>query len=89
MAKVVIENEEGFYKDLGEFDTKEEITAFVEGYKSGRKYQKEVLTIPNLTPQDAYELGWNHCAGKEVSSNAYMLGLEAGRRLLKGKLKVV
>ena len=31
MAKVVIENEEGFYKDLGEFDTKEEITAFVEG----------------------------------------------------------
>jgi hypothetical protein len=89
MAKVVIENEEGFYKDLGEFDTKEEITAFVEGYKAGRKYQKEVLTIPNLTSQDAYELGWKHCESKEVSSNPYMLGLEAGRRLLKGKLKVV
>lgn len=87
--KLVLENEEGFYKDLAEFDTKEEITAFVEGFKVGRKYQKEVLNIPNLTPQEAYELGWQHCAVREVSSKAYIAGLEAGRRLLKGKLKVI
>tara|TARA_B100000963_G_scaffold361589_1_gene397948 strand:+ start:25947 stop:26216 length:270 start_codon:yes stop_codon:yes gene_type:complete len=88
--KIVLQNEEGFYKDLAEFEARHEATAFVEGYKAGRKYQKEVLTIPNLTPQQAYELGWNHCAGNSLSdSNAYLLGLEAGRRLLKGKLKVV
>jgi uncharacterized membrane protein (Fun14 family) len=91
--KVVLEVDGGFYKDLAEFDKKADATAFVKGYALGKKHAKARVTVPDISPTDAYAMGQSHTL--EMKEHLEPLGLDAikgygaGLAMMKGTIKVV
>ena len=94
MPKVVIENNEGFYKDLFENEEGKEIESFILGFKEGRNVEK--LCRAHDTVPDHYtgytgmfDLGIAIGALIAKHGRSFHIGLSMGRKNLQGKLKVV
>ena len=94
MSKVVIENKDGFYKDLFQNDEAKEIESFVLGFGEGRNVEKlcrshEVVPDHYTGYVGMFDLGI--AIGKLVSKHgdSFAKGLSLGRANLQGKLKVI
>ena len=94
MPKVVIENNEGFYKDLFENEEQKEIESFILGFKEGRNVEKlcrshDVVPDHYTGYTGMFELGLAIGALREKHGGAFSVGLHHGRKNLEGKVKVV
>jgi len=94
MPKVVIENNEGFYKDLFENEEGKEIESFILGFKEGRNVEK--LCRAHDTVPDHYtgytgmfDLGIAIGGLIAKHGRSFHIGLSMGRKNLQGKVKVV
>ena len=94
MPKVVIENKEGFYKDLFENEEVKEIEAFILGFKEGRNVEKlcrshDVVPDHYTGYTGMFELGLAIGSLREKHGGSFSIGLTLGRKNPVGKLKVV
>ena len=94
MPKVVIENNEGFYKDLFESEETKEIEAFVAGFLEGRNVEKLCRRSDAVESHyDAYknmfDLGVSIGGLIEKHGMSFNKGVSLGRKNLEGKVKVV
>jgi hypothetical protein len=94
MAKVVIENNEGFYKDLFENEEAKEIEAFILGFKEGRNVEKlcrshDVVADHYTGYTGMFDLGIAIGGLIEKHGVSFNIGLSMGRKNPEGKVKVV
>jgi len=94
MPKVVIENNEGFYKDLFESEETKEIEAFVTGFKEGRNVEKlcrgfDAIADHYSAYSNMFDLGVSIGGLIERHGVSFNKGLLLGRKNLVGKVKVL
>ena len=93
MPKVVIENNEGFYKDLFESEQAKEIEAFVAGFLEGRNVEKlcrrDAIESHYQAYSNMFDLGVSIGGLIEKHGMSFNKGLSLGRKNLAGKVKVV
>lgn len=94
MAKVVIENKEGFYKDLFENEEAKEIESFILGFKEGRNVEKlcrshDVVADHYTGYTGMFDLGIAIGGLIERHGASFNMGLSMGRKNLDGTVKVV
>ena len=94
MPKVVIENNEGFYKDLFESEEAKEIEAFVAGFLEGRNVEKlcrgfDAIEDHYSAYSNMFDLGVSIGGLIERHGVSFNKGLLLGRKNLVGKVKVV
>ncbi len=94
MPKVVIENSEGFYKDLFESEETKEIEAFVAGFLEGRNVEKlcrssDVVASHYTAYSNMFDLGVSIGGLIEKHGMSFSKGVSLGRKNLEGKVKVV
>ena len=94
MPKVVIENNEGFYKDLFENEEAKEIESFILGFKEGRNVEKlcrshDVVADHYTGYTGMFDLGIAIGGLIERHGASFNIGLSMGRKNLQGKVKLV
>jgi hypothetical protein len=94
MPKVVIENKEGFYKDLFENEEGKEIESFILGFKEGRNVEKlcrshDVVPDHYTGYTGMFDLGLAIGGLSAKHGQSFSVGLNLGRKNLQGKVKVV
>ena len=100
MPKVVIENNEGFYKDLFESEEAKDIESFILGFREGRNVEKlcrgfdTILATPTTADHysaysNMFDLGVSIGGLIEKHGISFNKGLSLGRKNLVGKVKVV
>ena len=86
--RIVLENEEGFYRDLVTVNTKEEVVEFVKGYKHGKK---DRIDLDGKEPTEnvvAFVTGYTVGQNSVAWTIAYRNGFELGFENLKGNVQV-
>jgi len=94
MPKVVIENNEGFYKDLFESEEAKEIESFILGFREGRNVERlcrssGVVEQHYAAYSNMFDLGVSIGGLIEKHGVSFNKGLSLGRKNLEGKVKVV
>ena len=94
MPKVVIENNEGFYKDLFESEEAKDIESFILGFREGRNVEKlcrgfDAITDHYSAYSNMFDLGVSIGGLIEKHGISFNKGLSLGRKNLVGKVKVV
>ena len=94
MPKVVIENKEGFYKDLFENEEGKEIESFILGFKEGRNVEKlcrshDVVPDHYTGYTGMFDLGVAIGGLSAKHGQSFSIGLNLGRKNPVGKLRVV
>lgn len=86
--RIVLENEEGFYRDLVTVASKEEVVEFVKGYKHGKK---ERIDLDSKEPTEnvvAFLTGYAVGQSVVAWTSFYRNGFELGFKNLKGNVQV-
>lgn len=94
MPKVVIENNEGFYKDLFESEEAKDIESFILGFREGRNVEKlcrgfDAIADHYSAYSNMFDLGVSIGGLIEKHGISFNKGLSLGRKNLVGKVKVV
>ena len=94
MPKVVIENNEGFYKDLFESEEAKEIESFVKGFLEGRNVEKlcrgfDAVADHYSAYSNMFDLGVSIGGLIEKHGMSFNAGVSLGRKNLEGKVKLV
>jgi len=94
MPKVVIENNEGFYKDLFESEEAKDIESFILGFREGRNVEKlcrgfDAVADHYSAYSNMFDLGVSIGGQIEKHGVSFNKGLSLGRKNLVGKVKVV
>ena len=83
--RIVLENNDGFYRDLITVSSKEEAEAFIRGFKVGRD---AMMQLEKLSQGEAFTLGYTTGMNVAQSSDIYKSGFNEGFRNPIGKVQV-
>ena len=86
--RIVLENEEGFYRDLVTVNTKEEVVEFVKGYKHGKKERTDLDGKEPTENVGVFAIGYTMGQNSVAWTKSYRNGFELGLQNLKGKVQV-
>ena len=86
--RIVLENEEGFYRDLVTVNTKEEVVEFVKGYKQGKKERTDLDGKEPTENVVAFLTGYARGQDSVAWTISYRNGFELGFQNLKGNVQV-